>query len=119
LTDSYQLPHHFQFQPAIMMKRYLLSTVTVQLADKAIAGYTVRTDNIAEALNRNPILVTALHPVIGYAKGAVMAKQAYKEGRAILDVAKETTGLSEKVLKKLLDPAVLAKGGIHGGAGGG
>jgi hypothetical protein len=35
-----------------MMKRYLLSTVTVQLADKAIAGFTVRTDHIAEALNR-------------------------------------------------------------------
>jgi fumarate hydratase class II len=97
----------------------LLSTVTVQLADKAIAGFTVRTDHIAEALNRNPILVTALNPVIGYAKGAATAKQAYKEGRPILDVAMETTGLSEKELKKLLDPAVLAKGGIHGAPGGG
>ena len=98
---------------------HLLSTVTVQLADKAIAGFTVRTDRIAEALNRNPILVTALNPVIGYAKGAATAKQAYKQGRPILDVAKETTGLSEKELKKLLDPAVLAKGGIHGAPGGG
>ena len=97
----------------------LLSNVTMQLADKAIAGFTVRTDRIAEALNRNPILVTALNPVIGYAKGAATAKQAYKEGRPILDVAKETTGLSEKELKKLLDPAVLAKGGIHGKPGGG
>jgi fumarate hydratase class II len=97
----------------------LLSSVVVQLADKAIAGFTVRTDHIAEALNRNPILVTALNPMIGYAKGAATAKQAYKEGRPILDVAKETTGLSEKELKKLLDPAVLAKGGIHGKPGGG
>jgi fumarate hydratase class II len=97
----------------------LLSNVTVQLADKAIAGFTVRTDHIAEALNRNPILVTALNPVIGYAKGAATAKQAYKEGRPILDVAKETTGLSEKELKKLLDPAALTKGGIHGAPGGG
>jgi fumarate hydratase class II len=31
----------------------------------------------------------------------------------------EVTGLSEYVLKPLLDPAVLAKGGIHGKAGGG
>jgi len=97
----------------------LLANVSRQLADKAIAGFTVRTDHIAEALNRNPILVTALNPVIGYAKGAATAKQAYKEGRAILDVAKETTGLSEKELRKLLDPAVLAKGGIHGAPGGG
>jgi len=97
----------------------ILANVSRQLADKAIAGFTVRTDHIAEALNRNPILVTALNPVIGYEKGAATAKQAYKEGRPILDVAKETTGLSEKELKKLLDPAALTKGGIHGKPGGG
>ena len=97
----------------------MLANVTRQLADKAMADFTVRTDHIAEPLNRNPILVTALNPVIGYAKGAATAKQAYEEGRPILDVAKETTGLSEKELKKLLDPAVLAKGGIHGAPGGG
>ncbi|MBS0212784.1 MAG: class II fumarate hydratase [Proteobacteria bacterium] len=97
----------------------LLANVSRLLADKAIAGFSVRTDHIAQALNRNPILVTALNPVIGYAKGAATAKQAYKEGRPILDVARETTGLSEKALKKLLDPAILAKGGIHGAPGGG
>ena len=97
----------------------LLANVTRLLADKAIAGFTVRTDHIAEALNRNPILVTALNPVIGYEKGAATAKKAYKEGRPILEVAKETTGLSEKELKKLLDPAALTKGGIHGKPGGG
>ncbi|MBS0465031.1 MAG: class II fumarate hydratase, partial [Proteobacteria bacterium] len=97
----------------------LLANVTRLLADKAIAGFTVRVDHINQALNRNPILVTALNPVIGYAKGAATAKQAYKEGRPILEVARETTGLSEKELKKLLDPAILAKGGIHGAPGGG
>ena len=97
----------------------LLSTASVQLADAAIAGFTVREDRVAEAVARNPILVTALNPVIGYEKGAATAKQAYKEGRPILDVARETTGLSDKQLKKLLDPAKLAKGGIHGEASGG
>jgi len=97
----------------------ILANVSRQLADKAIAGFTVRTDHIAEALNRNPILVTALNPVIGYEKGAATAKKAYKEGRPILDVAKETTGLSEKELRKLLDPTALTKGGIHGNPGGG
>ena len=97
----------------------LLSNASVQLADAAIAGFSVRTDHVAEAVSRNPILVTALNPVIGYEKGAATAKQAYREGRPILDVARETTGLSEKRLKKLLDPAALAKGGIHGAPGGG
>jgi fumarate hydratase class II len=89
------------------------------LADKAIAGFNVRHDRIKEALERNPILVTALNPVIGYEKGAATAKKAYKEGRAILEVALETTGLSRKELMLLLDPETLTKGGIHGGSAGG
>jgi fumarate hydratase class II len=69
---------------------------------------------LQEALDRNPILVTALNPVIGYEKGAAIAKQAYKEGAAIRDVAARETGLGEKELESLLDPAELTKGGIKG-----
>ncbi|MDR7070206.1 fumarate hydratase class II [Pseudoxanthomonas japonensis] len=97
----------------------LLSNVSRLLADDCIAGLTVRTGRVQEALDRNPILVTALNPVIGYEKGAAIAKQAYKQNRPVLDVAREVTGLPEKTLKPLLDPAVLAKGGIHGKPGGG
>ena len=43
------------------------------LADQAIAGLQVRKDKVAEALDRNPILVTALNPVIGYEKAAKIA----------------------------------------------
>jgi fumarate hydratase class II len=97
----------------------ILANVTVLLADKAIAGFKVNEEHIREALDKNPILVTALNPVIGYEKGAATAKQAYKEKRPIMDVALETTGLSKAELAKLLDPAALTKGGIHGGSGGG
>jgi fumarate hydratase class II len=97
----------------------LLANATRLLADKAIAGFKVNEDHIREALDKNPILVTALNPVIGYEKGAATAKQAYKEKRPIMDVALETTGLSKAELAKLLDPAALTKGGIHGGGGGG
>jgi fumarate hydratase class II len=97
----------------------LLANASRLLADKAIAGFKVREDKIKEALDKNPILVTALNAVIGYDKGAATAKKAYKEGRPILDVALETTGLSRAELQKLLDPAALAKGGIHGGSAGG
>jgi fumarate hydratase class II len=91
-----------------------LGNVSRLLADSAIAGLNVRQAHIREALDRNPILVTALNPVIGYEKGAAIAKQAYKQNRPVLEVAMEVTGLPEKTLKVLLDPAVLAKGGIHG-----
>jgi fumarate hydratase class II len=97
----------------------ILSNVIVLLADKAIAGFKVNEEHIREALDKNPILVTALNPVIGYEKGAATAKQAYKEKRPIMDVALETTGLSKAELARLLDPAALTKGGIHGGGGGG
>jgi len=97
----------------------ILANVSVLLADKAIAGFKVNTARVKEALDKNPILVTALNPVIGYEKGAATAKQAYKEKRPILDVALETTGLSKSELQKLLDPMTLTRGGIHGGGGGG
>ncbi|ULU23148.1 class II fumarate hydratase [Dyella terrae] len=97
----------------------ILSNVSVLLADKAIAGFKVNTARVKEALDKNPILVTALNPVIGYEKGAATAKQAYKEKRPIMDVALETTGLSKSELQKLLDPMALTRGGIHSGGGGG
>ena len=90
----------------------LLANASVCLADKAIAGFTVNTDNINRALHRNPILVTALNPVIGYEKGAAVAKAAYKEGRPVKDVARDMTDLTDEELDRLLDPAELTEGGI-------
>ncbi len=84
------------------------------LADSAIKGFVVNIDSINSALQRNPILVTALNPVIGYESGAATAKKAYKEGRSIRDVARETTGLSDEELERLLDPLELTRGGIKG-----
>ncbi len=49
-------------------------------------------------------LATALNPLIGYEKAAKIAKKAYQEGKRIIDVAKEETGIDEKVLDKALDP---------------
>ncbi|GMU68781.1 MAG: fumarate hydratase class II [Steroidobacteraceae bacterium] len=97
----------------------LLTNVSKLLADSAIAGFTVNAARLAEALDRNPILVTALNPVIGYEKGAAIAKKAYAQGRPIMAVAAEMTDLPRERLAELLDPAELAKGGIKGGGGGG
>ncbi|MDR7194815.1 class II fumarate hydratase [Luteimonas terrae] len=97
----------------------LLSNVTRLLADDAIAGLKVRRENVDAALARNPILVTALNPIIGYEKAAAIAKRAYKEQRPVLDIAREDSGLSDAELETLLDPAELTKGGIHEGASGG
>ncbi|WP_078084843.1 class II fumarate hydratase [Microbulbifer mangrovi] len=93
----------------------ILSTGTRLLADKAIAGFEVNEARMQQALARNPILVTALNPVIGYARAAEIAKAAYASGRPILDVAVEMTDLPKSELEKLLDPARLSQGGIIDG----
>ena len=97
----------------------LLANVSRLLADRAISGFKVNPTRLAEALDRNPILVTALNPVIGYEKGAAIAKKAYAEGRPIREMAEKMTDLPPEELSRLLDPAELAKGGIKGGTSGG
>lgn len=89
----------------------ILASASRLLADKAIKDFTVNEDNIEAALAKNPILVTALNTAIGYELGAKIAKTAYAEKRAVIDVAEEMTELSRKQLEKLLDPKKL----IHGG----
>jgi fumarate hydratase class II len=97
----------------------LLANVSRLLADRAIAGFEVNRARLAEALDRNPILVTALNPVIGYEKGAAIAKKAYAEGKPIREVAARETALPREQLDALLDPAELTRGGLKGGTGGG
>lgn len=91
----------------ILQSIELLGNVSHLLADKAIAGFSVREDKLNQALAKNPILVTALNPIIGYAKAAEVAKAAYKQGRPIMEVAVEMTELSHAELAQLLDPAQL------------
>ena len=91
----------------------ILSGAMDVLAKKAIRTFKVKHTNIQHSLNKNPILVTALNPVIGYSKAAEIAKRAQKEGRSIKEIALEMTNLSEKKLDFLLDPSRLTKGGIN------
>jgi fumarate hydratase, class II len=98
----------------LLQSLHLLAIASRNLADHALAGFTVNQERLREALDRNPILVTALNPILGYDKGAAIAKKAYAEGRPILDVAAEMTGLSVAELRRLLDPLALTTGGIKG-----
>ena len=90
----------------------LLSGSMNVLSKKAIKTFKVNHKNLELSLSKNPILVTALNPIIGYEKAATIAKKAYKENRPIIEVAAEETDLTKAKLKKLLDPSKLAKGGI-------
>lgn len=91
----------------LMKSMHLLTTSMTHLADKAIKDFSVKHRNIEENLARNPVLVTALNPIIGYSKAADIAKRAWREERPVIDVAAEMTDLSEDELKALLDPTRL------------
>ena len=82
------------------------------LSKNAIKTFKVNEKNLESSLSKNPILVTALNPIIGYEKAAEIAKKAYKENRPIIEVAAQETDLPKAKLLKLLDPKKLAKGGI-------
>ena len=72
----------------------------------------VRKDVIADMVGRNPILVTALNPIIGYDLAAKIAKKAFAESRPLKEVAKEMTDLSDEALDSALDPIKMTKGGF-------
>jgi fumarate hydratase class II len=88
----------------LLQSEMLIANAAISLADKAIEGYTVNHERIQAALARNPILVTALNPILGYERAAALAKQAYAEGRAIIDLVVEQTDLERAEVERLLDP---------------
>ena len=90
----------------------LLARAASVLADKAIAGFAVNEARMADLVDRNPIMVTALNPVTGYETGARIAKRAYAEGRTVKDVAAEMTKLTPGELDRLLNPRAMTEGGI-------
>jgi fumarate hydratase class II len=99
---------------ALLRSGALIAYAARALASKAIDGMRFDAGRLDEALARNPILATALNPLVGYDRAAAIARRAYAEGRPILDVAAEETGMDRASLERLLDPRRLA-GGEHGG----
>jgi fumarate hydratase class II len=75
-----------------------------------IENFSVNDDVLSRSLAQNPILVTALNPLIGYRRAADIAKTAVQQNRPILEVAIEMSGIDEATLKELLDPGKLARG---------
>jgi fumarate hydratase class II len=85
----------------------LLTNASHALATKAIAGFTVNKEALEAKAARNPILATALNPVIGYDEAAKIAKESQQTGESVFDVARRRTNLDEAQLRELLDPAKL------------
>ncbi len=92
----------------------ILANASRTLADKAVAGFTINREHMEELVEKNPILVTALAPHIGYDLAAQIAKKAMAEGRRVRDVAREMTDLTPEQLDEYLNTYAMTQGGIPG-----
>lgn len=87
--------------------------------EKCVVGLIINREKAESWLAKNPILVTALNPIIGYLKGAEVAKKALAEDRSIREIVLELGYMSEAELDKALDAYAMTKGGIQGISAGG
>ncbi|MDX1993775.1 MAG: aspartate ammonia-lyase [bacterium] len=87
--------------------------------DKCAVGLIANRDQAERWLAKNPILVTALNPIIGYLKGAEVAKKSLAENKSILEVVVELGYMNEEDARKALDARQMTEGGIQGIAAGG
>ncbi len=101
---------------AVLSSENLVAGAARLLAERVFEGLQVRTTRLGEALASNPVLVTALNPVIGYDRAAEIARRAYAEGRPIVEVAAEETGMDRLELERLLDPFRLTGRGMTEGS---
>ena len=81
--------------------------------EKCVAGLIINRETAVGWLARNPILVTALNPLIGYQRGAEVAKKALAEGRSIREVVVELGYLDAAAADAALDAAAMTRGGIR------
>jgi fumarate hydratase, class II len=95
----------------------LLSASARNLAERAVRGLTA-TDRGPALVEQGLMLATALAPEIGYDAAATLAKDAFKSGRTIRELAAER-GIAPDRLDELLDPAAMTEPGLGGGPAGG
>lgn len=97
----------------------LLATASNNFSAKCIEGIKANEERCKSLIEESLAMCTALAPEIGYEAAAKLAKDAYKSGKTVRQVAKEQKVLSEKRLGELLDPWRMTEpGGPVGSAGG-
>jgi len=99
---------------AICLSATILTNATRVFRERCVEGLRVDEGRARELLEGSPsLLVTALSPHIGYARAAALVKRALAERRSLLEVALEEKVLPEAVLRRVLDPLPMTKGGVQ------
>jgi fumarate hydratase class II len=82
----------------------LLSAATRNFTERLVRGLEADRERTAALVEQSLAMATVLAPVIGYDKAAELAKEAYRTGRTIREVAREKSAIGEEELNRLLDP---------------
>ena len=97
----------------------LLAAASNNFAAKCIEGITANEERCKSLIEQSLAMCTALAPEIGYEAAAKLAKEAYRSGKTVREVAKAQQVLPEARLNELLDPWRMTEpGGPVGSAGG-
>ena len=94
------------------MMQVLIGAVRA-FTDKCVVGVQANRKKATGWLAKNAILVTALIPVIGYLKGAEVAKEAIASNRTIKEVVVEKGYLTSEEADRILDARAMTQGGIQ------
>jgi aspartate ammonia-lyase len=99
---------------AVCFSATILANAVRVLRERTITGLEVDEKRARELMDASPsLLVTALSPHIGYGKAAALVKRALAERRSLVEVALEEKVMSEKDLRRVLDPLQMTKGGVQ------
>jgi len=88
---------------------HLLSTSSTVFNEKCISGMRADVERNNEMVEQSLAMCTSLAPIIGYDNAAAIAKEAYKTGRTVREVASEKGLMSDEELAKVLDPMSMTK----------
>src|SRR5437867_753668 len=90
----------------------LLAASATNLTERCIRGIQANKERSNELIEKSLAMCTALAPEIGYDAAASIAKEAYKTGKTVRQIAAEKKILPSKRLKEILNPLRMTKPGI-------
>jgi fumarate hydratase class II len=90
----------------------LLAASVMNLTDRCIIGIRANVERCNELIEQSLAMVTALVPEIGYDAAAAIAKESYRTGKTVREIALEKNLMPPQRLKKILDPMRMTKPGI-------
>ena len=92
----------------------IVANASKLLADRCVDGLTANVERNRELVEKSLAMCTSLAPKIGYDEAAAIAKEAYKTGRTVREIATERKVLPPEELEQVLDPRAQTEGGIQG-----